>query len=191
MHVRFDPMLLLASPANTIGGNASRVFNTASNSAASGYSGSCSAFFSFQLSTLHLPESTGGNDDFDFDVVTDGEGDVAFGTEPVALFDRSGTWTAVIGEETEAADLRLPRAILGGSANESLAGMRELKAMDDERGGNAEQRAAVVQSGRVSDENVKKVLVELIFGCFIGTVECGGRWWWLAPGGDDKGTFGI
>ncbi|BAS84508.1 Os03g0389601, partial [Oryza sativa Japonica Group] len=48
----------LASPANTIGGNASIVLSTASSSAALGYSGSCSAFFVLQLSTAHLAGAT-------------------------------------------------------------------------------------------------------------------------------------
>lgn len=46
---------LLASPANTMGGNASRVRRTDSRSSGSGYSGSCKAFLDFQLSMLHLP----------------------------------------------------------------------------------------------------------------------------------------
>ena len=46
---------LLASPANTIGGNASRVQRTDSSSSGFGYSGSCKAFLDFQLSMVHLP----------------------------------------------------------------------------------------------------------------------------------------
>ena len=49
---------LLASPAKTIGGNASRVLRTESKSSLSGYSGSCKAFFDFQLSTVHFPAPT-------------------------------------------------------------------------------------------------------------------------------------
>jgi len=46
---------LLASPAKTIGGNASIVFKTDWSSLASRYSGSCNAFFVFQLSKDHFP----------------------------------------------------------------------------------------------------------------------------------------
>ena len=44
----------LASPANTIGGNVSRVLSTDSSSSSFGYSGSWSAFLVLQLSTLHF-----------------------------------------------------------------------------------------------------------------------------------------
>lgn len=46
---------LLASPAKTMGGNDSMVCSTEASSSLSGYSGSCNAFFDFQLSTLHFP----------------------------------------------------------------------------------------------------------------------------------------
>ncbi|BAT02707.1 Os07g0622250, partial [Oryza sativa Japonica Group] len=48
-----------ASPANTTGGNVSIVLSTESSSSWLGYSGSCSAFFAFQLSTVHFPNPTG------------------------------------------------------------------------------------------------------------------------------------
>ncbi|KAJ7956795.1 hypothetical protein O6P43_023180 [Quillaja saponaria] len=47
---------LLASPANTMGGNDSIVWSTDSSSFLSGYSGSCKAFLDLQLSILHFPE---------------------------------------------------------------------------------------------------------------------------------------
>lgn len=67
----------LASPANTIGGKASRVFSTESRSFWSGYSGSCSAGLDFQLSSVH----------FEGEAATD-EGD--------CFVEGSAAWTAEI-----------------------------------------------------------------------------------------------
>lgn len=82
-----------ASPANTTGGNVSMVLSTVSSSSWFGYSGSCSAFFDFQLSTAHFPGAAG----FFSGVATAEAEDLAAaaaGTAGPLFFDGSAAWMA-------------------------------------------------------------------------------------------------
>lgn len=78
----------LASPAKTIGGKLSMVLSTDSRSFLSGYSGNCSAFFNFQLSTLHFTVWAG----------TEGEAGLAFSVT-VGFLDGSAACTAEMEAE--------------------------------------------------------------------------------------------
>uniref|UniRef100_J3LPD9 Uncharacterized protein n=1 Tax=Oryza brachyantha TaxID=4533 RepID=J3LPD9_ORYBR len=85
-----------ASPANTMGGNASIVLRTDSSSAGLGYSGSCSAFFDLQLSTAHFAGAAGfgAGAAGAFSGATVGD-DVFAADGTPGFFDGSAAWTPV------------------------------------------------------------------------------------------------
>jgi hypothetical protein len=79
-----------ASPAKTTGGNVSMVSSTASSASWLGYSGSCSAFFAFQLSTAHFPAGAG----FFSGAATVGA--AVFAAAGPLFFDGSAAWAAAM-----------------------------------------------------------------------------------------------
>jgi len=112
-----------ASPAKTIGGNASSVWRTDSRSSLLGYSGSCRAFFAFQLSTAHFPARDGAG----------AGGDWGLGlSETTGFLAGSAAWTAKMEGDGPGLGLRAGLMLVDGRRGldwgmRDLVGMRELE----------------------------------------------------------------